>query len=83
MTALREEICRQAGVLPSLKAAWPKEWRRVKEELPAAEKDWITFDDFRAFCAKRGVTEVKDQDALADSPMALSYAEHWLFNKRE
>jgi internalin A len=71
MTALREEICRQAGVLPGLKAAWPKEWRRVKEELPAAEQDWITFDDFRTFCAKRGVTEAKDQDALADSLHAL------------
>lgn len=71
MNALREEICRQAGVLPGLRAAWPKEWRRVKEELPAAEKDWITFDDFRTFCAKRGVTEAKDQGALADGLHAL------------
>jgi internalin A len=71
LTALREEVCRQAGVLPGLKAAWPKEWRRVKEELPANEQDWITFDDFRSFCRDRGIVEVKEQEALADSLHAL------------
>jgi internalin A len=71
MTALREEICRQASALQGLKAAWPAQWRRVKEELPAAKKDWVTFDDFREFCKKRGVTEAKDQEDLADSLHAL------------
>ncbi|HYC88247.1 MAG TPA: COR domain-containing protein [Thermoanaerobaculia bacterium] len=71
MTALREEICRQASALQGLKAAWPKEWRRIKEELPEHEKDWITFDDFRAFCRDRGVPEAKDQEDLADSLHAL------------
>jgi internalin A len=71
ITALREEICRQAGALPGLKAPWPREWRRVKEELPAAEKDWVTFDDFRAFCRDRGVAEASDQELLAESLHAL------------
>ena len=71
LTALQEEICRQAGKLPGLKAAWPSEWRRVKEDLPAADSNWITFDDFRAFCRDRGVGEPKDQEALADSLHAL------------
>ncbi len=67
IAALRDEICKQAGALPGLKALWPKAWRRVKEELPEAKKNWMTFDDFCAFCRARGVAEYKDQEALAES----------------
>jgi internalin A len=69
--ALREEICRRASALHGLKTAWPAEWRRVKEELPAKRKSWVTFNDFRDFCRERGVTDAKDQEMLADSLHAL------------
>jgi len=64
---LREKICQLAGKLPGLKAAWPSEWRRIKEELPTKKKSWLTFEDFREFCNERGITKGKDHEALAES----------------
>jgi internalin A len=64
---LREKICQLAGKLPGLKAAWPAEWRRIKEELPAKKKSWLTFEDFREFCAQQGISKANDQEALAES----------------
>ena len=64
---LRTKICQLAGKLPGLKASWPSEWRRIKEELPEQKKSWLTFDGFRDFCTKSGITNHKDQEALAES----------------
>ena len=54
IVALRKAICREAGRLPGLKTLWPKAWRKVKAELPEAQKNWLTFAEFREFCAARG-----------------------------
>ena len=67
MSQLHERICQLTKKLPGLKAAWPSEWRQIKEELPRKKKSWVTFDDFREFCAKQGIDQPKDQEALADS----------------
>ncbi|HYV10571.1 MAG TPA: COR domain-containing protein [Pyrinomonadaceae bacterium] len=67
MSQLHERICQLAKKLPGLKAAWPIEWRQIKEELPRKRKSWLTFDDFREFCVKQGIDQTKDQEALADS----------------
>ena len=67
MSELHERICQQAKKLPGLKAAWPSEWRQIKDELPRKRKSWLTFDDFRDFCTKQGIDQAKDQEALADS----------------
>lgn len=67
MSELPERICQLAKKLSGLKAAWPSEWRQIKEELPRKRKSWLTFDDFREFCAKQGIDQAKDQEALADS----------------
>lgn len=67
MQELRKKICQLAGKLPGLKAAWPSEWQRIKEELPAKKKNWLTFEDFREFCKQLGITEARDQEALAES----------------
>jgi internalin A len=64
---LRTKICQLAGKLPGLKAAWPGEWRRIKDELPAKKKSWLTFDDFREFCNQLGIKKANDQEALAES----------------
>ncbi|MBC8029843.1 MAG: TIR domain-containing protein [Pyrinomonadaceae bacterium] len=64
---LRKKICQLARKLPGLKAAWPGEWRRIKDELPAKKKSWLTFEDFREFCNELGITKAKDQEALAES----------------
>ncbi len=68
---LGTRICELAGAMPGLKAKWPSDWRRVKEELPAAKRNWLAFEDFCAFRHKRGVTQRKDQEALAESLHAL------------
>jgi len=67
MPELRKKICQLAGKLPGLKAAWPSEWRRIKDELPAKKKSWLTFEDFRDFCNELGIIKAKDQEALAES----------------
>ena len=67
MSQLHERICQLAKKLPGLKAAWPSEWRQIKEALPQKKKSWLTFDDFREFCTKQGIDQPKDQEALADS----------------
>lgn len=67
IAALKEKICALAGALPGLTAKWPRAWHAVKEELPEAKKNWMTYDEFCDFCAKRGVPEAKDQEALAES----------------
>ncbi|MCE9611671.1 MAG: TIR domain-containing protein [Chthoniobacter sp.] len=68
---LETRIRELAGAMPGLKAKWPSDWRRVKEELPAAKKNWLAFEDFCAFCAERGVEKREDQEALAESLHAL------------
>lgn len=65
--ALREKISELAESLPGLKAKWPPAWHQVKEELPEARKNWMTYDEFCAFCRERGVRDRKDQEALAES----------------
>jgi len=67
MPQLHERICQLTKKLPGLKAAWPSEWRQIKEALPQKKKSWLTFDDFREFCTKQGIDQPKDQEALADS----------------
>jgi len=67
MSELHDRICQLAKKLPGLKAAWPTEWWKIKEELPKKRKSWLTFDDFRDFCTKQGIDQPKDQEALADS----------------
>jgi internalin A len=67
MSQLHERICQLAKKLPGLKAAWPAEWRQIKEALPRKKKSWLTFDDFREFCTKQGIDQPRDQEALADS----------------
>jgi len=64
---LREQICQHARRLPGLKAAWPAVWRTIKDELPAREKSWLTFDDFCGFCRDHQIADPKDQEALAES----------------
>lgn len=67
IAALKEKICALAGALPGLQAKWPRAWYAVKEELPEAKKNWMTYDEFRDFCQRRGVPEAKDQEDLAES----------------
>jgi internalin A len=65
--ALKKKISQLANALPGLNAKWPSDWHRVKKDLPAAKRNWLSFTEFRAFCADRGVHTAKDQEDLAES----------------
>jgi internalin A len=67
ISVLRERVSKLASQLTGLRAAWPVEWRRIKDELPKKKKDWMTFDDFLAFCQERGVADRREQEVLAES----------------
>ncbi len=67
ISILCQEICQNAKKLSGLKALWPSEWRRIKDELPMQKKSWLTFNDFRAFCRIRKLIDPNDQVALAES----------------
>jgi internalin A len=67
IATLRERICALAKRLSGLKASWPSAWRKIKDELPEKKESWITFDDFRTYCAENGVDKASDQEALAES----------------
>jgi internalin A len=69
--ALRDAIGRLAASLPGFKALWPAQWREIKDALSAEHKDWLTFSDFRGFCREHGVSDVADQETLADILHAL------------
>ena len=65
--ALREHIRQHATQLPGLRASWPSAWRRIKDEVPQQQRNWMTFEDFRAFCQERGISDGKEQESLAES----------------
>jgi internalin A len=77
ISALREQIRQLATKLPGLRAVWPAAWQRVKDDLPKQKKNWLTFEEFLAFCRERDVTDRRDQEALAenlhDLGLMLSY----------
>jgi internalin A len=74
---LRKQICQLANKLHGLRAAWPAEWWRIKEVLPAKRTNWLTFEDFCSFACEQGVSTPQDQEALAaslhDLGLMLSY----------
>lgn len=67
MEELHRKIERMSARLSDLRAAWPKAWHQVKQELPEAKDDWLTYTKFCEFCSARGVPEHKDQEALSKS----------------
>ncbi len=67
ISALRERIVALARKLPGLKAAWPAEWRIVKDELPEKRQSWLTFEDFQGYCADHGISDAGEQERLAES----------------
>ena len=70
-----DDLCRKieqmSTSLPDLRSGWPKAWHRVKQDLPEAPEDWLTFDRFCDFCTERGVSKHEDQEALARNLHAL------------
>ncbi len=64
---LDQHIRRLAKKLPGLKAAWPAAWHQIKTQLPEKKRNYLTFDQFCAFCRRCGITNRTDQEALVES----------------
>ena len=48
--SLRQVIAEQAWKLPHMRTAWVPAWLRVREQLEADDRHWISNKDFRRIC---------------------------------
>jgi internalin A len=62
---LRKMIEREADRLENLRDPFPAEWFKVKDELAQMKQSYLSFDQYRAFCVQRGVSEPESQEKLA------------------
>jgi internalin A len=62
---LRKVVERETDRLEHLRDDFPVSWFAVKDALAAMKDNFLTFDQYRAFCAQHGEAEPPAQDALA------------------
>ncbi|MBI5819461.1 MAG: leucine-rich repeat domain-containing protein [Verrucomicrobia bacterium] len=71
------------GTVNAMKHVWigvPAKWHRVKEELSTMPEKFLEYKEYQSLCATCGVTEVRQQDSLAENlhrlGIALNFREH-------
>ncbi len=63
---LRKAIAQQVDKLPDIRQPFPNSWFAIKEELSKPRrKNFITFDEYRALCAKLGEEAHQGQESLS------------------
>ena len=62
---LRQAVETHLRGMEDVKKVFPAAWFRIKEQLPARAKNFISFDAFRAVCAELGEKDRKEQEHLA------------------
>ncbi len=62
---LRTIIERETNSLEHLRDAFPTSWFNIKNQLAGMEKNYLNFEEYRAFCEKHGETDQVAQEALA------------------
>jgi len=62
---LHKIIERETDRLPDLRAAFPASWFTIKEQLAGMKKNYVSFNEYRKFCAKHHEHDKTAQDALA------------------
>lgn len=62
---LRQIIARETDLLPDLRAAFPTSWFTIKDQLAVMKKNYVSFNEYRAFCAQHGEKDKTAQEALA------------------
>jgi internalin A len=76
---LRRAIERETDRLEHLRDAFPASWFGIKDKLARMEKNYVSFEDYRAFCVQHGERDAAAQDALAgylhDLGIVLNYRE--------
>jgi internalin A len=71
---MRKLVAREVDRLPHLRAKFPAEWFRIKEQLADMEHDYVTFEKYRALCNDLGEKDAKAQEDLAGFLHALGVA---------
>jgi internalin A len=62
---VRDHILAVLEQVPEISMTLPADWYAIKERLEATATDYIGYDTFREICAKEGVTDDGDRNALA------------------
>jgi internalin A len=78
-TELIKQIKSAIGGMEHVRAAFPKDWFRIKERLAKMKEPFISFDEYRKICAELGEKEAQAQERLAgfldDLGIALNFRE--------
>jgi internalin A len=93
---LRRTIERETDLLDGLRDSFPAAWFKIKDELAGMKQNYLTYDEYRAKCAKLGETDSTAQEKLTvylhRLGIALNYREdprlrdthvlnpHWVTN---
>ncbi len=62
---LRQAIERETDRLEHLRDAFPASWFSIKDRLARMQRNYLSFDDYRALCAELGETNTLAQESLA------------------
>ncbi len=79
---LRKAIARETNQLPDLRAAFPAAWFEIKEKLSKTRKNFLSFDEYRAICAKYGEQDEGAQESLATHLHRLGIALNFREDRR-
>ncbi|MEI7728057.1 MAG: COR domain-containing protein [Verrucomicrobiota bacterium] len=62
---LESRIKQTLGEMTNVRASFPKAWFAIKDELAGMKVNYLSFDQFRATCARLGEGDSKSQEELA------------------
>jgi internalin A len=62
---LRKAIECETDALENLRDAFPASWFQIKDQLPKMQKNYLSFDQYRAECVKLGEEDPAAQELLA------------------
>jgi internalin A len=79
---LRMAIARETNQLPDLRATFPAAWFDIKEKLSKSKKNFLSFDEYRAICAKYGEQDEGAQESLATHLHRLGIALNFREDRR-
>jgi internalin A len=65
LSELRELIESVVGEMPEVQMQFPADWFTVKERLESMDVEYLGYQGFVDLCAKQGIKEEADRDALA------------------
>lgn len=76
---LRRLVVQETDALEHLRDAFPAAWFSIKDSLAGMKKNYLSFDDYRAECARLGEKDPQAQESLAgylhSLGIALNYRE--------